>query len=69
MNTKQIDAVRCAQADLIGALQAFIQGDIHVHDWEAHQATIQELTEAFADILEPYEADKVIDEYHARDCA
>lgn len=54
MNTKQIDAVRCAQADLIGALQAFRQGDLHAHDWDAHLLTIEELTEAFADIVEPF---------------
>ena len=54
MNTKQIDAIRCAQADLIGAYQAFKRGDLHAHDWEAHLLTIEELTEAFADIVEPY---------------
>ena len=60
MNTKQIDAIRCAQADLIGAYQAYKQGDIHVHDWKAHLLTIEELTEAFADIVEPYnEEDEV----------
>jgi len=54
MNTKQIDAIRCAQADLIGALQAYQQSDIHVHDWKGHLLTIQELTDAFADFLEPF---------------
>jgi hypothetical protein len=60
MNAKQIDAIRCAQADLIGAYQAYKQMDIHAHDWKAHLLTIDELTEAFADILEPYnEEDEV----------
>ena len=60
MNTKQIDAIRCAQADLIGAYQAFKQMDIHAHDWEAHRLTIEELTEAFENILESYnEEDEV----------
>ena len=54
MNAKQIDAIRCAQADLIGAYQAYKQMDIHAHDWRSHLLTIDELTEAFADILEPY---------------
>ncbi len=55
MNAKQISAIRCAQADLIGALQSFEQMDIHAHDWRAHRLTIEELTEAFSDLLEPFE--------------
>jgi hypothetical protein len=55
VNAKQIDAIRCAQADLIGAYQAFKQGDLYAHDWKSHLLTIDELTEAFADLVEPYE--------------
>ncbi len=47
MTEKQLSAVRCALADLCGALQAFNQNDIHIHDWRAHQQSITELAEAF----------------------
>jgi hypothetical protein len=47
MTEKQLSAVRCALADLCGALQAFNQNDIHIHDWRAHQQSIAELAEAF----------------------
>ena len=47
MTEKQLSAVRCALADLCGALQAFGQNDIHIHDWRAHQQSIAELAEAF----------------------
>ena len=36
MTKKQKIALRCAFADLIGAVQAYNQGDYHLHDWEAH---------------------------------
>ena len=45
MNEKQILAVRCALADLQGSLQAFQQSDIHVHDWRAHEQSIDDLLE------------------------
>lgn len=41
-----VQAARCALADLQGSLQAFEQGDCHIHDWEAHQQSIDELTDA-----------------------
>ena len=44
---KKIQAVRCAHADLIGALQAKEQNDIHAHDWSSHELSIEELEEAF----------------------
>ena len=47
MTGKQLFAVRCALADLCGALQAFDQNDIHVHDWRAHKQTIWDIAEAF----------------------
>lgn len=40
-------AIKCAHADLQGALQAFKQGDIHAHDWKAHKMSIEELEHAF----------------------
>ena len=43
----EFDPVRyvleCALADLQGSLQAYEQGDIHVHDWKAHKQSIQEI--------------------------
>ena len=48
MNDAQISAIRCALADLSGALQAHQQGDIH--DWRAHQLSIDELIDAFPEL-------------------
>ena len=36
----QLDAVRCALADLCGALQAHEGRDTWLHDWDAHLQTI-----------------------------
>lgn len=43
MTEEQIIAIRCAHADLVGALQAKQQGDIHAHDWKAHYQSILDL--------------------------
>jgi hypothetical protein len=47
MNEQQIAAIKCAFADLQGALQAFNQMDTHAHDWEAHAMSIDDLLNAF----------------------
>lgn len=47
MNEEQILAIRCACADLIGSLQARNQTDIEVHDWKAHELSIDELINTF----------------------
>ena len=47
MNKKQIMAVRCAYADLVGAMQAYEQGDMHTHDWDAHAQSIDDMEQAF----------------------
>ena len=47
MTDTQKLAVRCAYADLLGALQAFEQGDLQAHDWTAHQQTLDDLLAAF----------------------
>lgn len=52
MTAQQKNAVRCAHADLIGALQAREQGDVEAHNWKDHALTIAELEEAFAALLE-----------------
>lgn len=46
----QISAIRCALADLSGALQAHQQGDSNIHDWEAHQLSIDDLIDAFPEL-------------------
>ena len=52
MTEEQIRAIKCAYADLVGALQARNQLDIEVHDWKSHSETIAELEEAF-DFIQP----------------
>lgn len=47
MKAIELNAVRCALADLIGAYQAHQQNDMHAHDWKAHLQSIHELAEAF----------------------
>ena len=46
--------LRCALADLQGALQAKEQGDYNNHDWEAHEETIAELEAFLNDNKIPY---------------
>lgn len=41
-------ALRCALADLEGALQAHHDGDPHGHDWKAHALSIDEARAAIA---------------------
>jgi hypothetical protein len=55
MNAEQIIAIKCAYADLVGALQAYNQGEVTVHDWEAHYQTIRDLEVAFPTEIEPVE--------------
>lgn len=43
-----LDALKCALADLEGSLQAHEQMDRLVHDWEAHQQSIDEARAAIA---------------------
>ena len=50
LNEKQMSAIKCAFADLIGAWQARQQFDYNAHDWEAHVQSIYELAEAFPTI-------------------
>jgi hypothetical protein len=47
MTPTQICAIKCAFADLVGAYQAHQQGDIHLHDWDAHRQSILDLAECF----------------------
>ena len=47
LTSKQLVAIRCAIADLIGAAQARQQQDIEVHDWDSHKQTIEDLITIF----------------------
>jgi hypothetical protein len=47
MTASQVFAIKCAFADLVGAMQAYEQNDIHVHDWNAHRQSIIDLAECF----------------------
>ena len=48
MTDKQLFAVRCALADLCGALQDYQQrGGDSFHDWDAHSHSINELAAQF----------------------
>lgn len=51
MTIPQMQAIRCAHADLVGALQAHQQMDYQVHDWDAHLDTIVEIELAFPDLI------------------
>ena len=52
LTPEQESAIKCAHADLQGALQCHEQLDYQTHDWDAHRASIEELEAAFPDILE-----------------
>lgn len=47
MSDKQMLAIRCAYADLVGALEAHEMMDSAMHDWKAHKLTIEEMKEVF----------------------
>lgn len=47
MNEEQQIVIRCAFADLIGAVQAYKQGDYTAHNWGAHIQTIEDMKAAF----------------------
>ena len=58
MTEEQKQVIRCAFADLCGAMQAYLQVDIHAHDWKAQWLTINEMAQAF-DFLDPIPDDLV----------
>jgi len=45
MNKEEIILIKCALADLQGAMEAMEKADYCSHDWEAHQQTIDEIEE------------------------
>ncbi len=50
MSEIEILAIRCAYADLLGALQSRDSLDIESHDWDAHKQSLCDLVAAFPDI-------------------
>ncbi len=51
LTPEQIQAIKCAHADLIGAKQNYENGTYSQHDWKAHQLSILDLEYNFPDIL------------------
>ena len=51
MTKLQTSVIRCAYADLLGAYQANQSQPNYDHDWDAHLQTIEEMEEAFPEIL------------------
>ncbi len=47
MSDKEMLVIRCAYADLVGALEAHEMMDSDMHDWKAHKLTIEEMKEVF----------------------
>jgi|688.fasta_scaffold219203_5 hypothetical protein len=47
MTLLQKQAIKCAYADLKGALECYERGIYHEHDWEAHKLSIEELEDEF----------------------
>ena len=44
----EVLAIKCAHADLVGALQAIEACDPHAHDWKAHKQSINDLEDQFS---------------------
>jgi len=57
MDNDQIEAIKCAYADLIGAMQAYRQGQSCLHSWDAHRQSIIDLENAFG-FIEPVDFDE-----------
>jgi hypothetical protein len=46
-----MQAIRCAHADLVGALQAHNQDEYGLHNWTSHRTSILELENEFQDVI------------------
>lgn len=51
MTNEQKAAIRCAYLDLLGAIQAMRQLDMHAHDWDSHEQSIEEMEKYFPDVI------------------
>lgn len=47
LTPEQILAIKCAYADLKGALEAHEACDRLAHDWDAHELSIEDLRDQF----------------------
>lgn len=56
MSEQQILAIKCAYADLVGALQCYEQQSYSDHDWDAHKLSIKDLENCF-DFLDKQDED------------
>ncbi len=52
MTEKQILAIKCAHADLLGSLQNYKNQTYSEHDWESHLLSIEELQCCFPFLIE-----------------
>jgi hypothetical protein len=50
MTPEQILAIRCAYADLVGALQHHENDSTINHDWDAHEQSIEDLLSTFPEL-------------------
>ena len=50
LNDRQKIAIRCAFADLLGSMEAYLDGDSHSHYWKEHLQSLKDLQEAFPDM-------------------
>lgn len=73
LSDSQVQAIRCAHADLVGAFQCAVTDDDggknNGHDWDSHEQSIRDLESAFPDIFtEPADLYKyVFEESDAND--
>jgi len=51
MTEQQIQAIRFAYLDLMGAKEAADMGNIHAHDWGVHWETIKDMEKQFPEQL------------------
>lgn len=56
LTQEQMDAVKCAYMDLVGALQSYNQYEVTVHDWESHLVSIKDLENVFS-FIKPIEVE------------
>jgi len=51
MTEQQIQTIRFAYLDLMGAKEAADMGNIHAHDWGVHWETIKDMEKQFPEQL------------------
>jgi len=51
MTDEQKSVIRCAYLDMLGAIQAMRQLNMHAHDWDSHEQSIEEIEKYFPDVI------------------